>query len=574
MSPLANHLWQSTLFAAAAGLLTLALKKNRARLRYWLWLAASLKFLVPFSLLIALAGEIHWPAPRRATPSNVLVVMDEVSQPFTAAPLPILPAPRPARSHLPEILTVLWACGFLGIASSWGIRWRRIRAAVRTASPVNIAIPIKAMSSPTQLEPGVCGIFDPVLVLPEGIFDRLTPVQLNAVVEHELCHVRHRDNLTAATHMFVETIFWFYPLVWWIGKRMVVERERACDEEVLTHGSEPRVYAEAILNVCKFYTESPLACVSGVTGSNLKERIEAIMTNRIALRLNVAKKAALAAAATVTVALPLFVGAMRAQSPAEKPKFEVASVRSCKAGEPAPGGGAKGGRGGGSESTSPDRLILPCLPLRLFIMMAYIDFADGKFNSKHDLRLEGGPGLDGDRYTINAKAEGTPGQAIMRGPMLQALLEDRFKLKIRLETREIPLYALTVAKGGLKLQPTAEGSCVPRDRTKFPMPPLEPGETPCGVGVMMSRTGGPATIFGTGATMTELSRMLGASGRPVIDKTGIEGSFDFRLKFSKDDDGEAPSIFTVLQDIGLKLEPIKGPREFLVIDHIEKPTEN
>ena len=58
-------------------------------------------------------------------------------------------------------------------------------------------------------------------------------MQLEAVIAHELCHVRHRDNLIAAIHMFVETVFWFHPLVWWIGKRMVEERERACDEEVL-----------------------------------------------------------------------------------------------------------------------------------------------------------------------------------------------------------------------------------------------------------------------------------------------------------------------------------------------------
>jgi beta-lactamase regulating signal transducer with metallopeptidase domain len=73
----------------------------------------------------------------------------------------------------------------------------------------------------------------------------------------ELCHVRYRDNLTAAIHMFVETVFWFHPLVWWMGMRMVRERERACDEEVLRRGSEPRVYAEGILSVCELYVESP-----------------------------------------------------------------------------------------------------------------------------------------------------------------------------------------------------------------------------------------------------------------------------------------------------------------------------
>src|SRR5581483_6219205 len=113
----------------------------------------------------------------------------------------------------------------------------------------------------------------PVLLLPANLFDRLTPGQLHAVIEHELCHVRHRDNLVAALHMFVETVFWFHPMVWWIGKRMVAERERACDEEVLRLGSAPRAYAEGILNVCKSYLPSPLDCASGITGSDLKKRI-------------------------------------------------------------------------------------------------------------------------------------------------------------------------------------------------------------------------------------------------------------------------------------------------------------
>src|SRR4029077_8104902 len=97
---------------------------------------------------------------------------------------------------------------------------------------------------------------------------------------HELCHVRHRDNLTAAIHMLVEALFWFYPPVWWLGARLIDERERACDEEVLHLGGEPQVYAEGILKVCKSYLETPMACVSGISGSDLKKRIMRIMAKR------------------------------------------------------------------------------------------------------------------------------------------------------------------------------------------------------------------------------------------------------------------------------------------------------
>lgn len=77
--------------------------------------------------------------------------------------------------------------------------------------------------------------------------------------------------------LIVEAVFWFYPLVLWIGARLVEERERACDESVLTLGSEPREYADAILNVCKHYVQSPVVCVSGIIGSDLKRRIVRIM---------------------------------------------------------------------------------------------------------------------------------------------------------------------------------------------------------------------------------------------------------------------------------------------------------
>ena len=167
---------------------------------------------------------------------------------------------------------------------------------------MHIEIPIKAVSFPTLLEPGVFGVFRPVLVLPEGVVDRLTQAQLTAVIAHELCHVRHRDNLAATIHMFVETVFWFHPQVWWIGRRMVAERERACDEEVVQLGNEPRDYAEGILNVSKLYVESPLVCVSGVTGDDLKKRIQAILAGRVAGDLSFAKKAALAVAGVAAVA--------------------------------------------------------------------------------------------------------------------------------------------------------------------------------------------------------------------------------------------------------------------------------
>jgi bla regulator protein BlaR1 len=354
LSPIGNHLWQSTLFAGAAGLLALVLRKNRARVRHWVWVAASLKFLVPFALLIAVGNRIEWRMAPAITP-NVSIVMGQLTQPFAVTTVSALQAKVPVPPNpLSEVLFAVWACGFVGIWNAWWIRWRRITLAVCACSPMQLGLPIRAVSAPTFLEPGVFGVFRPVLLLPGGILDHLSPEQWRSVVAHELCHVRHRDNLIAVLQMFIETVFWFHPLVWWIGKRIVRERERACDEEVLRLGNEPRTYAQGILKICELYLESPLVCVAGVSGSNLRKRIEGIMSNQIGLRLTFARKVVLGIAAVAAVAVPIAVGMLnappvQAQSAAQTapgPRFDVASIKPANPDpyamfgvRPMPGGG-------------------------------------------------------------------------------------------------------------------------------------------------------------------------------------------------------------------------------------------
>jgi uncharacterized protein (TIGR03435 family) len=183
---------------------------------------------------------------------------------------------------------------------------------------------------------------------------------------------------------------------------------------------------------------------------------------------------------------------------------------------------------------------------------------------------------------------------MMNGPMMQALLEDRFKLKMRREIREVPVYDLTVAKGGPKLKPF-DGSCTPFKT--FPPPPLAPGQ-PAICTPMELRLKGPA--LGTAVvemhlrSVEYLSEILArVLGRLVIDKTGIAGNFDFYLEFAvdqstagivaapgaprpgPDDPPGGPSIFTEVQNqLGLKLEPARGPRQFLVVESVERPSEN
>ena len=327
---IANHLWQSTLVAVSAGILTLALRKHHARARYWLWLAASLKFLVPFSVLVALGRSLAWPrsAIIGAQP-DLYFVAGEITQPFAPRTLPVVPhgAANLATSswtHLFAVLLALWFFGFLAVLGFWIIRWRRISAAMRSAEPLSegrevgtlrrverlggIRRPISFFLSRSSLEPGVFGVARPVLLWPEGISPRLDDAHLEAILAHEVWHVRRRDNLCAVLHMLVEAIFWFYPLVWWLGARLLDERERACDEEVLELGGDRQVYAESILKVCEFCLGSPLPCISGVTGADLKKRMVHIMNDRILHNLGLGRKLLLTTAAALAVAIPVAVG--------------------------------------------------------------------------------------------------------------------------------------------------------------------------------------------------------------------------------------------------------------------------
>jgi beta-lactamase regulating signal transducer with metallopeptidase domain len=302
---LLDHVWQSTIVLAGIGLLTLCFRRNGAHVRHALWMAASLKFLVPFALLNGLGHSLSNLLAAPPVQTMAVQAVFAASQPFSDGPVFVaLPAP----SVYALAATILWLAGMLAVIVFWLSRWLKLRAALHAARATDVVAPMPVRMSATLLEPGLVGIFRPVLLLPEGIAEKLDPAELQAIIAHEACHLRRRDNLTAALHMLVEAIFWFWPPVWWLGTRLVAERERACDEAVLQAGNDPQTYASSILKVCKHYVASPLACASGVSGADLKQRMEEIMKNSIVARLNVSKKALLAASAAVALALPLAAG--------------------------------------------------------------------------------------------------------------------------------------------------------------------------------------------------------------------------------------------------------------------------
>jgi bla regulator protein blaR1 len=591
---LVTHLWQSTLFAGVAGLFVLALRRNQARLRHLIWFTTSAKFLVPFYLLVGIGTLVPHPvapAPRQGW----VGAAEQIALPLIAIPTAAArvdaTAGGPGWNYVEAAAGTLWACGFVAIALWWSLRWKRVHRLRRSATLISIptrldcAVPV--MSTPGLVEPGIFGVLRPVLLLPDRIEERLDRTQLDAIIAHELCHVRRLDNLTAAIHMLVQAIFWFHPLVWWLGARQVDERERACDEEVLDLGFTPKAYAEAILNVCKLYVESPLACISGVTGANLKKRIEAIMSKRAALKLSFAGKAALATVGVAALLVPVIFGilnvpAIRAQAPQPAqpaapatPKFEVAAIKLCDPNS------IPGTRGGGPPTLTPRCLTVNCQPLEGIIFSAYLVYANGHRKVVPPTPTEGAPGwLASDRYLIEAKSESDASPEMMQGPMLQALLEERFQLKVHRATREAPVYELNAAKGGPKLK-AFDKSCTPTEPGAISLTPRE--QKDAGYCRPTTRwSGSTYTVDAPGWSVEQFTRFFlnisRVADRPVIDKTGITGLFDFHLVFVTDPD--RPRSPAALQEqigdvldkqLGLKLQTAKGPSdEFLVIDHIER----
>lgn len=574
---LVNHLWQSTIVVGVAWLLTSVLRRNHARVRYWVWLAASVKFLLPLSLLIA-AGE--WLQPLIAGPiiekPSVAATLQQVAQPFAQVGLFEMGGARVAAHRaewIPIALVAVWACGALIVLGRFARAWSRVHAAKRAARPLELPADVPALSSPILMEPGIFGVFRPVLLLPDGILEKLRPTQLASIVTHEMCHVRRRDNLTYSIHMIVEALFWFHPAVWWIGARLLEERECACDEAVLQCGSEAESYAEGILTVCKFCVESPLPCGAGVSGSDLKKRILHIMSERVVNSLGMSRKVLLGATAIAAIAIPTAMGIFRVAQTAvlaraqdishDIPKFDVASVKPNKSGDTR-----------FMMRLTPDGLREVDVTPQIMLTQAF---------GVDDDRIVGAPAwAKADRFDIQAKVAPEDAPKLdklsrdQRFAMLQPLLENRFNLKFHHETREMRVYMLEVIKGRSKLKPVG----------------------PAGKGVKI----GPGILEAQSAPIDMLAGLLSLQlGRTVIDKTGLTGDYDFSLHFTPETapmslgsepgsgpdgggpgagapsqpDSSGPDIFTAVREqLGLQLINERGPVDVIVIDHIEQPSPN
>jgi bla regulator protein BlaR1 len=616
-SALADHLWQSTLFAIAAALLTLTLRNNHARARYALWLAASLKFFIPFSWLAAIGSQLAW-LRSPASASGGFYFVEEIAQPFTqtgssSISAPAIYSPSPILAHwLPTLLAAAWLCGFLAVVFVWCVRWRRISSAIANSALVRagrelevlrrqeriagLKQPVEMLLSPATLEPGIFGMAHPVLIWPEGISQHLDDAHLEAIMAHELWHVRRRDNLAAAFHMLVEAVFWFHPLVWWLGTRLLEERERACDEEVVQLGSERHVYAESILKVCEFCMGSPLACVSGVTGADLKKRMVHIMSQHVARKLDFRKKLLLSVAGLAAIAAPIVFGLVnatpgRAQSQAASagtaiPGFDSFTIKPSESSSPMPtyaGTNTQMAR----MMFGPKGFVATNITLQSLIQEAY----DVQAN-----QIVGGPDwLNSEKFDAVANADKSGNvsfgpdsprpspevlgaEKIRSQRMLQAALAERTKLAFHQETKELPVYALVVDADGAKLQPSQSAGELKRSDSKVMfITSDDPADKGFRTGFKMDMQNGQVRdMSAQGVSADGLAKQLSQQlGGAVVNETGLKGLYDFNLHWTPDPSQPSGGIETALQQqLGLKLEPKTAPMQVLVIDHIEKPVEN
>jgi uncharacterized protein (TIGR03435 family) len=258
----------------------------------------------------------------------------------------------------------------------------------------------------------------------------------------------------------------------------------------------------------------------------------------------------------------LFLPNFPAQEPA-RPQFDVASVKMNTSGTT--GSRFRPTRGGIDGQN---------VVLKLLLNYAY---------GVEGFNISGGPAwINSERFDVQAKGAPEASDPQVR-VMLQSLLEGRFKLQVHRETKESPVFVLTAAKGGIKLQPLKEGSCTVRDPNTPPAAAAVPGAKPL-CGAIKGGVNGPNQVIevvgmDTGTWVRTLASML---GRTVVNETGLSGPLDLlHFEYSRDElsaavlDSGGNSISSALRDqLGLKLETARRPIEVLVIDHVERPSAN
>lgn len=453
--------------------------------------------------------------------------------------------------------------------------WQETLAAL--GRRIGLLRPVRLLVSALVEVPMVVGWLRPVVLLPVGALGGVPADYLEALLLHELAHIRRRDALVNMLQGVVEALLFYHPAVWWVSGHIRVERELCCDDVAAAAAGSRLTYARALAHV-ESHRPAHLNLAMAANGGRLSDRIARLLGQaRPAIRTGPGPGTLVVAVLLGAAAYGLFA------QPDSHPAFEVASIKpsphSIDVTRDPVGVGYKPG----------GRLVATNTSLKLLIQFAY-----APHDSPHSMPLLGSqvvgpPGwIDTQGWNIEAKPAGTtdPKHAWL---MLQTLLADRFKLALHREVRELPIYELRVAKSGLKIGPPKEVACV-----SFPpgTPPARvPGKVDCGyVGVAPGPNG--TRMRGNRVHMSDVTRELSTLlDRPVVDQTGFPGEFDIDLTFTPDDairlplygaggrvtptDPDQPNLFAALEEqMGLKLVAAKGPVEVLAIAHAERPAQN
>lgn len=567
---LLHFLWQGSLLA----LLYWIVKRTApsARVRY---AAASLILLaMPVALIFTAARD-----PQREPGRTAAIARSVPRAPSAAAPEALVfyapAAPKP-RAGISGWAVCIWIAGVLLFSARAAGGWTRARKLKLLADVTSgelegmlqwlkrrlaVSVPVRLGLSAMVQVPMVIGWLRPHILLPVTALTGLSASQIQAILAHELAHIRRHDYLANLLQTAIETLLFYHPAVWWVGKQMRIERENCCDDIAVAACGNAFEYAGALAEMEEIRGSAPAPALAA-SGGELLARVRRILGQPD--RVSRPSGALAAVALVLVVAGAVAVVSVNAAPQEPQPAFEVASIKRDVSGQP-----------------GPQYRIFPGFTVQRATLKDLVTMAYGI----HDFQLSGGPvWINSDRYNIEAKAEGPPvfsqEYRMLQLRRLQTLLEDRFNLAVHRETRELPVYELTVAKGGAKLQPP---TCIPRASTDVTVAPGKSMRDYCGWGGW-----GIGRYEFTDGNMSNLAGGLsGMLERIVVDKTGITGRFHLQLTFAPDDSvrrfpdlpapppGDAPNIFTALQEqLGLKLESAKGPVEVLVIDHVEKPSEN
>ncbi|HUD99000.1 MAG TPA: M56 and DUF3738 domain-containing protein [Bryobacteraceae bacterium] len=499
---------------------------------------------------------------------------------------------RPAQ-FLPWAV-IVWLFGaaifWVRLAGGWVVAARMRSMLVRRAPPewqqilqrlgarIGLSHPVQLLISALVQVPTVVGWLRPVVLVPVGALAGLPAEHLEALLLHELAHIRRHDYLVNILQSIAEALLFYHPAVWWVSAHIRVERELCCDDVAVSVSGDRLTYARALAQL-ESYRPAHLGAAVAANGGSLSGRIGRLLGQSQPAGASLGPGVLAVAILLVSAGYGLF-----GQSTA-RPAFQVASIKRNPAAWSEPTHHPMG-----VHPEAGGRLTAQNAPLTLLIQRAY---------GVQAFQVVGGPAwINSPGYDIEAKPEGDTNRKQM-WLMLQSLLADRFKLALHRETRELPVYNLTAAARGPKLAAPKEVNCVSRGPDAPTPPPVsESGPVlDCGYLAGPLGWGSGLRLEGSHVHMADFIKQLAlVLDRPVLDKTGFTGAFDLDLSFTADqatmglpgsggpgDPGgtaiptnpDLPNIFAALKEqLGLKLVPAKGPVEVLVIDHVERPTAN